>query len=69
MEPIQRAITGTEDQGSVTTPYQALVQFYDAFNRRDAGGDGSQLGAIGRSRDGQPARGDHACLAGDPCGV
>lgn len=32
MAPIQEAITGKEDQAQVTSPYQALVQFYCAFN-------------------------------------
>lgn len=32
MEPIQEAITGKEDQGQIVSPYQALVQFYCAFN-------------------------------------
>ena len=35
MEPIQKAITGKEEQGDLSTPYQALVQFYCAFNARD----------------------------------
>jgi limonene-1,2-epoxide hydrolase len=35
MEPIQTAIIGTENQGTLTKPYQTLVQFYDAFNRAD----------------------------------
>lgn len=35
MQPIQEAITGKEEQGYVSTPYQALVQFYCAFNTRD----------------------------------
>jgi hypothetical protein len=35
MESISSAVTGTEDQGNLTKPYRALVQFYDAFNRRD----------------------------------
>lgn len=35
MEPIQDQITGNEDQGGLTSPYQALVQFYCAFNRGD----------------------------------
>ena len=34
MQPIQEAITGKEDQGDLTSPYQALVQFYSAFNSR-----------------------------------
>jgi hypothetical protein len=32
MEPVQEAITGKEDQGDLSSPYQALVQFYCAFN-------------------------------------
>jgi hypothetical protein len=32
MTPTQEAITGKEDQGQLTSPYQSLVQFYDAFN-------------------------------------
>ncbi len=35
MKPIQEAITGEEDLGNLTTPYQALVQFYRAFNSGD----------------------------------
>lgn len=35
MEPIQTPITGDEDQGNLSLPYQALVQFYYAFNHRD----------------------------------
>ncbi len=35
MKPIQQAITGKEDQGDLSTPYQALVQFYCAINSRD----------------------------------
>jgi ketosteroid isomerase-like protein len=35
MKPIQEPITGNEDQGGLTSPYQALVQFYCAFNRGD----------------------------------
>ncbi len=33
--PIQQAITGQEDQGRLSSPYQALVQFYCAFNSGD----------------------------------
>jgi hypothetical protein len=29
------AITGKEDQGDLSTPYQALIQFYYAFNEGD----------------------------------
>jgi ketosteroid isomerase-like protein len=32
MQPIQEAITGKEDQGDLSTPYQSLAQFYCAFN-------------------------------------
>ena len=35
MEPIQEPITGVENQGDLKSPYQALVQFYCAFNRGD----------------------------------
>ena len=35
MKPIQEPITGNEDQGNLSTPYQALVQFYSAFNHAD----------------------------------
>jgi ketosteroid isomerase-like protein len=35
MGPIQKAITGKEDQGQLTSPYQSLVQFYCAFNSGD----------------------------------
>lgn len=35
MEPVQKAITGKEDQEDMLQPYQALVQFYSAFNGRD----------------------------------
>jgi len=35
MNPVQEAITGKEDQGDLFTPYQALVQFYCAFNTKD----------------------------------
>ncbi len=35
MKPIQEPITGKEQQGYVSLPYQALVQFYCAFNQRD----------------------------------
>ena len=35
MQPVQMPITGGEEQGDLTQPYQALVQFYYAFNRRD----------------------------------
>lgn len=32
MQPVQDAITGTEEQGDLRSPYQALVQFYCALN-------------------------------------
>lgn len=32
MQPEQEPITGNESQGDLTKPYQALVQFYEAFN-------------------------------------
>lgn len=35
MQPMQDAITGKEEQGDLSTPYQALVQFYCAFNAGD----------------------------------
>lgn len=35
MKPIAEAITGKEDQGDLTRPFQALVQFYCAFNEGD----------------------------------
>ncbi len=35
MKIIQVAITGQEEQGQLETPYQALVQFYCAFNSGD----------------------------------
>ncbi|MDD5275114.1 MAG: nuclear transport factor 2 family protein [Methylovulum sp.] len=35
MQPIPTAITGQENTGDLTTPYQALVQFYCAFNTGD----------------------------------
>ncbi|MCL4510362.1 MAG: nuclear transport factor 2 family protein [Bacteroidetes bacterium] len=35
MQPIQEAITGKEEQGNLSTPYQSLVQFYCAFNSGD----------------------------------
>jgi len=35
MRQIQEAITGKEEQGSLSSPYQALVQFYCAFNSGD----------------------------------
>ncbi len=35
MYPVQKAITGKEDPGDSSTPFQALVQFYQAFNSHD----------------------------------
>lgn len=35
MHPIQEAVTGREGQGCSSSPYQALVQFYCAFNSSD----------------------------------
>jgi ketosteroid isomerase-like protein len=35
MQPIQEAIAGKEEQGDLSTPCQALEQFYCAFNTRD----------------------------------
>lgn len=35
MHPIQTAITGKESVGDLSSPYQALVQFYGAFNSRN----------------------------------
>jgi ketosteroid isomerase-like protein len=35
MLPVQEAITGKENKGDLSSPYQALVQFYDAFNSRN----------------------------------
>ncbi len=35
MNPVQEPITGKEAQGDLSSPYQALVQFYRAFNSRD----------------------------------
>lgn len=55
MEPNQTAITGTEDQGNLATPYQALVQFYEGFNRCDMSVIGMTLeiteGCEGNSHD------------------
>ena len=33
--PIQTPVKGNEDQGDLSTPFQALVQFYHAFNSGD----------------------------------
>jgi hypothetical protein len=35
IQPIQNPITGREDQGDLSLPFQALVQFYHAFNSGD----------------------------------
>lgn len=35
MKPIQEPITGNEEHGNLSSPYQALVQFYFAFNHAD----------------------------------
>jgi ketosteroid isomerase-like protein len=35
MQPVQTPITGSEPLGDLTSPLQALAQFYAAFNRRD----------------------------------
>jgi SnoaL-like domain len=35
MQPISTAITGQEHTGDLATPYQALAQFYCAFNMGD----------------------------------
>jgi ketosteroid isomerase-like protein len=35
MDPTQHPITGEESQGDLSSPYQALVQFYYGFNHRD----------------------------------
>ncbi|MHB8203657.1 MAG: hypothetical protein ACYDHG_08125 [Desulfomonilaceae bacterium] len=35
MQPIQEPITGKEEQGDLSMPYQSLVQFYCAFNSGD----------------------------------
>ena len=32
MHPVHEPITGKEEQDDSSTPYQALVQFYRAFN-------------------------------------
>lgn len=63
MTPIQEPITGKEDFADVSTPVQAIAQFYAAFNGHDNAvmadnwdGDeavvsnGNQLGGILRSR-------------------
>lgn len=35
MKPIQEPITGKEQIGKKETPYEALVEFYKAFNEKD----------------------------------
>ena len=35
IQPIQIPITGKEDQGDLSQPFQALAQFYHAFNAGD----------------------------------
>lgn len=35
MQPIQEPITGKENQGDLSSPYHAIVQFYCAFNSRN----------------------------------
>jgi len=35
IEPIQAPITGSEEQGDLRSPFDALVQFYHAFNSGD----------------------------------
>jgi hypothetical protein len=35
MQTIPEAVTGKEPQGDLSSPYQALVQFYCAFNSGD----------------------------------
>lgn len=35
MHPVQEPITGKENQGDLSSTYQALVQFYCAFNSRN----------------------------------
>ncbi|MEJ2689574.1 MAG: nuclear transport factor 2 family protein [Deltaproteobacteria bacterium] len=35
IQPIQIPITGKEDQGDLSQPFQALAQFYHAFNTGD----------------------------------
>ncbi len=35
IKPTQVPITGNEDQGDLSLPFQALVQFYHAFNSAD----------------------------------
>lgn len=35
MHPVQNAITGKETEGELSTPHEALAQFYRAFNSGD----------------------------------
>ena len=35
MDTVSEAITGNENQGALETPFQALIQFYNAFNSGD----------------------------------
>ncbi len=35
MQTERAPITGNEDQGDLSSPFQALIQFYHAFNQRD----------------------------------
>ena len=35
MDPFQEAITGKENPGDLSSPFQALIQFYRAFNSDD----------------------------------
>jgi ketosteroid isomerase-like protein len=35
MQPVQEPITGKEIRGDLSTPFQALIQFYYAFNNGD----------------------------------
>jgi hypothetical protein len=35
IQPVQIPITGQEDQGDLSQPFQALVQFYHSFNSGD----------------------------------
>ena len=32
MKTIKKTITGSENYGNKTTAYEALIEFYDAFN-------------------------------------
>jgi ketosteroid isomerase-like protein len=35
MHPVQKAITGKEDHGDLSSPFQVLAHFHHAFNSRD----------------------------------